>query len=136
MKNGKITICRHGLIDEDYISLEILDCNSSSSVIKVKITLDEFARALTNLSHCKCNYEVNKKDIDIWGKVKEVKTVFFDNPNKYSNKEKTKENVKKHFEENYGNTEWKIWSDGTTQQQNDELYHYIICRYVEESEAK
>ena len=61
----------------------------------------------------------------------EIKTIYFDNSEKYSNKEKIKENVKKHFEENYGKTDWQIWSDGTREQQNDKLYHYTICRYVE-----
>ena len=50
MKKGKLTICRHGIIDEDYISLQISDKNSSKPVIEAKISLENFMRALTNLS--------------------------------------------------------------------------------------
>lgn len=135
MLNGKLTICRHGIIGEDYITLRIEDEKSSSLVLNAKISLDEFMRALTNLSATKCEFKINEKGLNVWGKEKEIKTVFFDNPNRYSNKEKSKESVRKHFEENYGNTEWQIWADGTMQQQNDELYHYIICRYINNSEV-
>ena len=44
MKIGKLTICRHGIIDEDYISLQIADKNSSKPVIEAKISLEHFMR--------------------------------------------------------------------------------------------
>ena len=135
MLNGKLTICRHGIIGEDYITLRVEDEKSSSLVLNAKISLDEFMRALTNLSATKCEFQINEEGLNIWGKEKEIKTVFFDNPNRYSNKEKSKESVRKHFEENYGNTEWQIWSDGTLNQQNGNLYKYIICRYINNSEV-
>lgn len=135
MLNGKLTICRQGMIGEDYIALKVVDEKSSSLVLNAKISLGEFMRALTNLAATKCEFQINEKGLNIWGKEKEIKTVYFDNPNRYSNEEKSKESVRKHFEENYGNTEWQIWSDGTNQQQTDKLYHYIICRYINNSEV-
>lgn len=71
MLNGKLTICRHGIINEDYITLRIEDEKSSSLVLDAKITLDEFMRALTNLSATKCEFEINEKGLDVWGKEKE-----------------------------------------------------------------
>ena len=60
MKKGKLTICRHGIIDEDYISLQISDKNSSKPVIEAKISLENFMRALTNLQVLKWSIKLDR----------------------------------------------------------------------------
>ena len=62
LDNGKLTICRQGIIGEDYITLRIEDEKSSSLVLNTKISLDEFMRALTNLSATKCEFQINENE--------------------------------------------------------------------------
>lgn len=138
MKKGKLTICRHGIIDEDYISLQISDTNSSKPVIEAKISLENFMRALTNLSSVEMEYKIRQEFAELWGKTVEVKDILI--PMAYEkisiNNEEMKKEVERYFKsmQNKGvyGEEWMIKSDGTSRQQNVAgMWKMTICRYIE-----
>lgn len=141
MKKGKLTICRHGIIDEDYISLQISDKNSSKPVIEAKISLENFMRALTNLSSVEMEYKVRQEFAELWGKTVEAKDILI--PMDYkkisTNNEEMKKEVERYFKsmQNKGvyGKEWKIKSDGVNRQQNiADRWKITICRYIDEEQ--
>ena len=143
MKKGKLTICRHGIIDEDYISLQIADKNSSKPVIEAKISLEHFMRALTNLSSVEMEYEVRQEFAELWGKTVEAKDILI--PMSYekisTNNEEMKKEVERYFKsmQNKGvyGEEWMIKSDGTSRQQNVAgMWKITICRYIEDTKEQ
>lgn len=141
MKKGKLTICRHGIIDEDYISLQISDKNSSKPVIEAEISLENFMRALTNLSSVEMEYKVRQEFAELWGKTVEVKDILipFDFTQISTKQDEIKKEVERYFKsmQNKGvyGKEWIIKSDGTSRQQNVAgMWKVTICRYIGENE--
>lgn len=137
MKKGKLTICRHGIIDEDYISLQIADMNSSKPVIEAQISLENFMRALTNLSSIEMKYKVRQEFADLWGKKIEAKDILLPMSFNTFNKDEISREVTRYFTslQNKGvyGEEWQIKSDGTNRQQNvANCWKITICRYVDE----
>ena len=137
MKIGKLTICRHGIIDEDYISLQISDKNSSKPVIEAEISLENFMRALTNLSSVETKYKVRQEFAELWGKTVEVKDILI--PMDFTQisvkQDEIKKEVERYFKsmQNKGvyGEEWMIKSDGTSRQQNvTGKWKITICRYI------
>ena len=137
MKTGKLTICRHGIIDEDYISLQISDKNSSKPVIEAEISLENFMRALTNLSSVETKYKVRQEFAELWGKTVEVKDILI--PMDFTQisvkQDEIKKEVERYFKsmQNKGvyGKEWAIKSDGTSRQQNiTGKWKITICRYI------
>lgn len=71
--NGKITISRQGKIDDDdKMVISIEDSNSSLRVIEIELSLENFARAITNLAFVDCSF-VMWGNSDLIGKKMEVK---------------------------------------------------------------
>lgn len=141
MKKGKLTICRHGIIDEDYISLQISDKNSSKPVIEAEISLENFMRALTNLSSVEMEYKVRQEFAELWGKTVEVKDILLpmDFTEISTKLDEIKKEVERYFKsmQNKGvyGKEWTIKSDGTSRQQNVAgMWKVTICRYTGENE--
>ena len=137
MKIGKLTICRHGIIDEDYISLQISDKNSSKPVIEAEISLENFMRALTNLSSVETKYKVRQEFAELWGKTVEVKDILI--PMDFTQisvkQDEIKKEVERYFKsmQNKGvyGEEWMIKSDGTSRQQNvTGKWKIKICMYI------
>lgn len=137
MSIGRLTICRHGIIDEDHISLQIADRNSSKPVIEAEISLENFMRALTNLSSVEMQYRVRQEFADLWGKKIEAKDILLPMRFDTFNKEEISKEVVRYFKslQNKGvyGEEWQIKSDGTNRQQNvANCWKITICRYTEE----
>ena len=139
---GKLTIGRRGIIGEDYISIELEDSNSHLKVVELDISLDNLMRALTNLACVDCEYEFNKDNSNLFGKIQEVKTISM--PSKMLDgvydKESKSKIVKNWFGEQQflGNIskEWSIKCDGTGSRQDTRGEHKIILhRFVDEKEV-
>ena len=135
MTQGKLTILRHGSIGEDNIVIRLEDEKSGCRVFELEISLENFTRAITNLSSQDCDFLLNIKDINKFDKQKEVKTIYMDRPDYFCSQEEIRKEVLKNLQELKNNGEieqdWQIWTDGTNQQQNNpQKYHYCICRYV------
>lgn len=138
MNTGKLTICRHGIIDEDYIAIEIADRKSSKQIMNLKISLENFTRAITNLSSVDMEYEVKTENLNKWGKQIEVKEILLPIIEKF-NEEEMKIEIERTFVslQNKGvyGKEWIIKNDGIkTQQNNPKGWKIIICRYIDEKE--
>ena len=122
MTQGKLTILRHGSIGEDNIVIRLEDEKSGCRVFELEISLENFTRAITNLSSQDCDFLLNIKDINKFDKQKEVKTIYMDRPDYFCSQLKNNGEIEQ---------DWQIWTDGTNQQQNNpQKYHYCICRYV------
>lgn len=139
---GKLTIGRRGIIDEDYISIELEDSNSHLKVVELDISLDNLMRALTNLACVGCEYTFNKKACDLFGKTQETKTISMPSNllDGVYNKESKSKIVKNWFGEQQflGNIskEWSIKCDGTGSRQDIRGEHRIIlCRFVDKKEV-
>lgn len=130
--DGKITICRTGLLHEDCIRLDIHDKNSSVPVIKCEISMDEFMRALTGCSERPMKMKVNTEAHKYIGKkliVEELvvahetlKEMFAEDYKEY-NRDSIKLCINKYFEvlKNTGELEqgYILYSSGVNWQQND-----------------
>ena len=139
---GKLTIGRRGIIGEDYISIELEDSNSHLKVVELDISLDNLMRALTNLACVGCEYTINKKAINLFGKIQEVKTISM--PSKildgvYDKETKSRlVNIWFGEQQFLGNIskEWSIKSDGVNSRQDTRDEHrLVICRFVDKKEV-
>lgn len=72
---GKISIGRTHGHDCNYITIEIVDCNSRVRFVKVNLSYEDFAKALTGLAYNPMEFEIN--NLDVIGKVKEQKDLIF-----------------------------------------------------------
>lgn len=124
---GKITLSRVTTnTANDYVSIKIADNNSRVRIINVEIDMKTFAMAITGLSDQNCNIKVYD-NYEVIGKKKITKTVFCE---KVYDKEKQRKIVNDDYEKKYKSKGWIIQNDGTNSQQNGDMHHYDICKYV------
>lgn len=131
---GKLTIGRRGIIGEDYISIELKDDSSLLKVLELDIPLDDLTRALTSLASVECEYTLNKKATNLFGKTQEVKTITMPSSileNVYDKETKSRlVNIWFGEQQFLGNIsqEWRIKCDGTTMRQDETGEHKIVIQ--------
>ena len=131
---GKLTVGRRGIIGEDYISIELKDDSSLLKVLELDIPLDDLMRALTGLASVECEYTLNKKATNLFGKTQEVKTITMPSSileNVYDKETKSRlVNIWFGEQQFLGNIpeEWRIKCDGTTIRQDKTGEHKIVIQ--------
>ena len=143
MNKGFITINRKGIIEEDYIKLQLKDAESRNRFVEVRIPLDEFMRAMTGVAERPMEYEINNKVLGTLGRTRVVQRVNMDLPLDFSyDRNKIEELVIRNFNERaFYKNGWFLKDYGTNTQQNNtfinghRIWTYKIERYVDESET-
>lgn len=72
---GKITISRVGLAENDQIEITIKDKDACVEFVTASLSLEDFAQAITGISFTDCTFEV--RGLDIVGKKMEMKRMEF-----------------------------------------------------------
>lgn len=143
MNKGFITINRKGIIEEDFIELQLKDAESRNRFVEVRIPLDEFMRALTGVAERPMEYEINDKVLGTLGRTRVVQRVNMDLPLGFIyDRNKIEELVTRDFNERaFYKNGWFLKDCGTnTIQDNREIdghriWTYKIERYVENEET-
>ena len=126
---GKITISKIRCFDENnFISIKIHDVKSSCEAIEAKLTLENFAQAITGHGYIDCDLEFN--DSGVIGKIRETKhelipRITFASPSDYYIKDYIKE---------LEIDGWKARKEDITNPHNwvdDDKVKVLFVRYVE-----
>ena len=118
---------------KDTIYIEIEDKLSRTDIVKVRMSLEEFGKAVTGLGHCEGDIEciVCEETINNIGKVKLIKDVKCDTLGLYKT-DGVREIVYDHYKdsEDYKYEGWHMWFDGLSTRQDAKLHIYTIYKYV------
>ena len=130
---AKVTISRAGMSsdpEKNDFYIEIEDSLSGNAIVRVKMTAQGFAMAVTGLGNTSARYDyvVDEMAASDLRKMRVVKSVCCEKTG--YNKDEQKAEVLRHFNENYIN-EWRLKSYGTTTQQHGKKHNYVIVKYVE-----
>jgi hypothetical protein len=89
MIQGNLTISRvHSTVEDDYIEVRLRDDDAATEFVVAKVSLADFASALTGCSHVGCELDV--RGLERVGKKMELDTLEFQMPNDgYSNRKET-----------------------------------------------
>ncbi len=126
-----ITISRTSSnMDDDHMSIQIIDRASGVIIFRGTMELEDFVRALTGQAHVDINTQcmptvaMAKK----YSKRKEMKTVFLKFKSYGGDKKELYQLI-----ENYLIDGWTLWDDCLRSQQNTSRGHKVIlCRYVDQ----
>ena len=135
MKLARVTITRPqgSRSGESSIAITIEDEDSRLTVLRVEMTLADFASCVTGHGHmpAKVEHWIGKHVVNV-GKTLEVRTVLLTGRPPHEKKAAAKW-VREHPELNHQTVDgWTIGDDGTGSQQNAQDKHYIsLRRYVE-----
>jgi hypothetical protein len=100
---GKITISRtHSTIKGDYITLSVVDENAVIEPIDIKMTIEDFGRAITGEGRLPCSFVL--RGVDKVGKVREAKPLEFQLPDGETGKEAARAIAKRECPEG-----WTPW---------------------------
>lgn len=125
---ARVSITRtNSNVDKDSIRIAIVDDASSSHVVSVEMSPEDFALCVTGLASSPAvfNRLPTQDCVGRIGKTKETERVACD---KVYDKEEQREIVLKDFSQKHSG--WLLWDDGTRSQQNGKDHIYVICRYV------
>ena len=94
--NGKITVSRvTSNQEDDYISIRFEDKLSGSTFLQAKMTLEDFAKAVTGHGYMDCTFDLTA---DVVGKLRENKTEIVPLENPYRATKEEKQAALKPFE--------------------------------------
>ena len=133
---GKITVGRvRGSDESQPIRIEIIDTQSSVVVAEARLTLENFALALTGLGHVEC--EIEWRGVDRIGKVREFKTELIptpDNPWRTDPSRRTEENLRAHvapWEVDGWKAHWQDLHNSNKYRHEEKAYEVSFVRFVD-----
>lgn len=86
---GKITISKVVGLGDDYMEIRIRDVDASVEFIEVKLSMEDFAQAITGMGAIPCKFEV--RGLENVGKKRETEPLKFPIPGVLEKKEKALE---------------------------------------------
>lgn len=129
---GNITISKpSGGIRGKCISIRIADTASSTTIVEVSMSLEDFADAVTGM-HSKCEIERSPtpEDASRFGRELETATGYCERAG-FQGREKQAEIVEADFLLNWKTDGWLLADNGTRSQQNGDQHHYGVRRWKE-----
>lgn len=117
------------------ISIRIGDEASRLQIVEVSMTPEMFGDCVTGLSFCKGNLRqvIDGENVQYIGSERRIKHVGCDHVKTF-NKEDQRKAVHDHFNEKFGNTHWKLHSDGMSTKQPGDFHRYSIYCYEGENQ--
>lgn len=116
---------------QNIVHMQVTDEKSGLIVLKLDMTLEQYALISTGLTHDNINGQVlNTQQLVNIGKQRETKQITITDQESTHDKLKQAEIVLEHFQEHYQHDGWLISNDGTERQQPTDYHTYSIFRYI------
>lgn len=127
--SAQVTISRN---NHDEISIEIIDESSGLHIIKVHMTPDQFAKAVTGVSfqHADITNPPTEYIVNNIGKSRETKDFIVDKVKSYKEEDQQDAVMASFNSSGLSADGWELFDDGTRSQQPTDRHRATIRRFV------